>query len=99
MVYQLVHDLPDTYAKPVRYREKDTVTNTWRLFALIEQQSKQFLDEVQSQANQLDISQCTGSALDAMGEMYHREKATLPTGRDCCVQSPAISAMHLQIQF
>lgn len=70
MVYQLVHDLPDAYAKPVRYREEDTATNTWRLFALIEQQSKQFLDEVQSQANQLDISQCTGSALDAMGEMY-----------------------------
>ena len=70
MVYQLVHDLPDAYAKPVRYREEDTATNTWRLFALIEQQSKQFLDEVQSQANQLDISQCTGGALDAMGEMY-----------------------------
>lgn len=70
MVYQLVHDLPDAYAKPVRYREEDTATNTWRLFALIEQQSKQFLDEVQSQANQLDISQCTGGALDAIGEMY-----------------------------
>ena len=69
MVYQLVHDLPDAYAKPVRYREEDTATNTWRLFALIEQQSKQFLDEVQSQANQLDISQCTGGALDAMGEI------------------------------
>lgn len=70
MVYQLVHDLPDAYAKPVRYREEDTATNTWRLFALIEQQSKQFLDEVQSQANQLDISQCDGGALDAIGEMY-----------------------------
>ena len=36
MEYELVYALPDSYAKPVRYRERQFPTNTWRLFALTE---------------------------------------------------------------
>ena len=36
----LVHRLPDSYAKPVRGREAETATNTWRLFAVNEEQTE-----------------------------------------------------------
>ena len=70
MEYELVYSLPDSYAKPVRYRELQFPTNTWRLFALTEEQMQQFQEDVQAQQRQLDLEQCKGAALDALGQMY-----------------------------
>ena len=70
MEYELVYALPDSYAKPVRYRERQFPTNTWRLFALTEEQMQQFQEDVQAQQRQLDLEQCKGAALDALGQMY-----------------------------
>lgn len=60
MEYELVYALPDSYAKPVRYRERQFPTNTWRLFALTEEQMQQFQEDVQAQRRQLDLEQCKG---------------------------------------
>lgn len=67
---ELVHRLPDSYAKPVRYREKETATNTWRLFALVESQADQLTKQIAEIFNLQDISICNGDALTRLGEMY-----------------------------
>ena len=73
----LVHRLPDSYAKPVRGREAETATNTWRLFAVNEEQTEQFTDMLELLHNMLDLQQCSGDALDRLGEMY---KLPRPSG-------------------
>lgn len=70
MESELVHRLPDSYAKPVRGREKETATNTWRLFALVEQQADAFREEIEKLDNMLGIFDCEGDALNRTGEMY-----------------------------
>lgn len=72
----LVHRLPDSYAKPVRGRERETATNTWRLFAVNEGQTEQFTDMLQWLHNMLDLQQCSGDALDRLGEMYSLPRPT-----------------------
>lgn len=70
MENNLVHRLPDSYAKPVRGREAETATNTWRLFAVSEEQSSVFRGQIAQMERLLDIYNCTGSSLDAIGAMY-----------------------------
>lgn len=70
MENKLVHRLPDSYRKPVRGREEETATNTWRLFSLTEQQADTCSEKCRYLFDMLDISKCTGDALNRMGEMY-----------------------------
>ena len=70
MQNDLVHQLPDSYAKPVAGREEETATNTWRLFCLTEAHADAFREEIESLGDMLDISVCTGDALTKWGEMY-----------------------------
>jgi hypothetical protein len=67
---QLVYQLPDSYAKPVRGREEATATNTWRLLSLSESRQDEFSEEAESVEKSIDIDTCSGYALDAIGEMY-----------------------------
>ncbi len=67
----LVHQLPDAYAKPVRGRERETATNTWRLFAINEGQTEQFSAMLELLKNMLDWNHCSGDALDRLGIMYN----------------------------
>ena len=70
MESKLVYRLPDSYAKPVRGREKETAVNTWRLFALNEYQQEQLYNEISRIDDASDIYKCTGETLDKIGEMY-----------------------------
>ena len=70
MENKLVHRLPDSYRKPVRGREEETATNTWRLFSLTEQQADACSEECGYLFDMLDISECTGDALHRTGKMY-----------------------------
>lgn len=78
MENKLVHRLPDSYRKPVRGREEETATNTWRLFSLTEQQADACSEECGYLFDMLDISECTGDALNRTGVMYgcHRRACT-----------------------
>lgn len=67
----LVHQLPDAYAKPVRGRERETATNTWRLFAINEGQTEQFSAMLELLKTMLDWNLCSGDALDRLGIMYN----------------------------
>lgn len=66
----LVYSLPDSYAKPVKGRETETATNTWRLFELNEFQTKQIREESEKLKSTLNIYKCNGDALDRFGKMY-----------------------------
>lgn len=70
MENQLVYSLPDSYAKPVRFREAETSTNTWRLFSIVEGQADNLRKAIQDMKELLDIDKCTGDALCRLGEMY-----------------------------
>lgn len=67
----LVHHLPDCYAKPVRYRETETATNTWKLFEIKATQTKLIQDAITDLCRQLDLQTCNGDALDRFGVMYN----------------------------
>lgn len=67
----LVHCLPYSYAKPVRKREKETATNTWKLFAINESQTSRINTDIEMLYDQLDLQICTGASLDSIGRMYN----------------------------
>lgn len=67
----LVHRLPDSYAKPVKNREKETATNTWKLFAVNEFQTERIASDISMLYDQLDLHNCTGASLDLIGRMYN----------------------------
>lgn len=72
---QLVQFLPDSYAKPVRFREAETATNTWRLFSLSEQQHDAFADKLSDVFHSLDLERSSGDALLMIGELYGISRA------------------------
>lgn len=76
MQNELVYHLPDSYAKPVRGREEETATNTWKLFQLSEAQSDDFYEKISILYDMLDISNCSGDALARLGEMYGCSRGT-----------------------
>lgn len=67
----LVYRLPDCYAKPVRYRETETATNTWRLFEINAVQTKLIQNTITDLYRQLDLRTCSGDALERFGVMYN----------------------------
>lgn len=71
MSNSLVYRLPDSYAKPVREREEETATNTWKLFAINEFQTSRIADDIEMLYDQLDLHSCTGISLDMIGRMYN----------------------------
>lgn len=76
MENNLVYRLPDSYKKPVRNREEETATNTWRLFALTGRQADAICEECGYLFDMLDFSECTGDALNRTGEMYGCQRRT-----------------------
>lgn len=74
---ELVHALPDSYAKPVRGRESETATNTWRLFLCAEGRSGEFMGECTDVIGLGDIDVIYGQALRSLAGMYG---ATYDTG-------------------
>lgn len=71
-----VYSLPDSYAKPIRGREAETATNTWKLFQIGDGQSLELQEEIEQLMAQLDIYHCTGDALTRLGEMYGVTRTT-----------------------
>lgn len=71
MSESLVYRLPDSYAKPIKKREEETATNTWRLFEINKSQTDRITADIDFLYAQLDLQNCNGAELNHIGVMYN----------------------------